>query len=948
MEASTSAQDSPVVLVSHAASDRRWAEWLAWRMQAGGFEPLLEGWYAVPGVNRLRWLNESLVRADHLVLVLSESYLAESGASLPWQSIVNPTDRRVRLVPVKVDECSPPGLLAGLVTIDLVGLDEENAAATLLSGLGATIRGSAVPTVAPPFPGVSFPGGRPLHGGADVVSPPRELPPATRFFTGRQQEIAELMSGAEAACHAAVAGASVVLSVHGMAGVGKTALALRVAHDLADRFPDGCLFLDLHGATPSVDPIEPDAALGELLRRVGVPGAQIPPALDARAALYRGRLAGTRTLVVLDNARSAEQVLPLLPAASGCLVIVTSRRRLAALDEARSWHLAVLSPEGARDMLTAVVGADRLAGQDDATTQLVDLCGRLPLALRIAAARLRTRPAWSVADLADRLADHHDRLAALADGERGVAAAFAVSYRDLTGEAQRMLRRLGLHPGVEMDTHAAAALTGVTPAQADRACEHLLDVHLLLEAGRDRYRFHDLVRAFARERAGDEDSESLCLQSTGVLFDHYVSTAAAAVRTLFPTEVDHLPQVRPLYVQPRWSGDRQGARHWLDLERANLVRVAAQANVHGWRHALDLAAILFRYLDLGAHLTEAAALYTDARDAARTLGDHAQHAHVLTSLASISRHQGRYADAAVHAREALTLFQMIGDERGESRALTALGIIYWRQGRYDEALTHNQRAFDLCQKTGDRRGQARALGNIGHVHWRQGRYILAIDHQQRALELHRLTGDTRGQAHTLGNLGNVYCHQGDHALAVDHHRRALALYLTLPDRNGEADALTNLGLVHHAQGRHDDAERHHRQALDLYEEIGDCNGQARAHNGLAEHLHTIGHPEQARHHHALALTLTLATQDSYEQARSHAGLGRALDDLGNHDTAREHWRSARDIYAALDVPEADEANSALKMPISTKRTSRIPASGLTEDHGPSPPKVHQSPSSHPG
>jgi tetratricopeptide (TPR) repeat protein len=922
MGARTSAQNSPVVLVSHAASDRRWAEWLAWRMQAVGFEPLLEGWHAVPGVNRLRWLNESLVRADWLVLVLSERYLAESGASLPWPSIVNPTDRRVRLVPVKVGECSPPGLLASLVTIDLVGLDEESAGATLLSGLGASIRGSAVPTVAPPFPGVPFPGGRPLPGGVDVVSPPRELPPATRFFTGRQQQIAELMSGAEAAWRnggrATVTGASVILSVHGMAGVGKTTLALRVAHELADRFPDGCLFLDLHGATPSVDPIEPDAALGELLRRVGVPGAQIPPALEARAALYRGRLAGTRTLVVLDNARSAEQVLPLLPAASGCLVIVTSRRRLAALDEARSSRLEVLPPQGARDMLTAVVGADRLAGQDDATMRLVDLCGRLPLALRIAAARLRTRPAWSVADLADRLADHHDRLAALEDGERGVAAAFAVSYRDLTGESQRMLRRLGLHPGVEMDTHAAAALAGVTPAQADRACGHLLDVHLLLEAGRDRYRFHDLVRAFARERAGDEDSETECLQSTRVLFDHYVSTAATAVRTLFPTEVDHLPPVQPPYVQPRWSGDRQGARRWLDLERANLVRVAAQAYVHGWRHALELAAILFRYLDLGAHLTEAVAVYTAARDTARALGDHAQHAHVLTSLAGICRHQGRYADAAEHAREALTLFQQIGDERGESRALTALGIIYWRQGRYDEALIHNQRAFDLCEKSGDKRGQARALGNIGHVHWRQGRYTLAVDHQQRALELHRLTGDTRGQAHALGNLGNVYCQQGDHDLAADHHRQALALYLALADRNGEADALTNLGLVHHAQGRHDDAARHHRQALDLYEEIGDQNGQARARNGLAEHLHTAGHPEQARHHHALALTLTLATQDSYEKARSHAGLGRALDELGNHDTAREHWRAARDIYAALDVPETNEANSALKMPTSTR------------------------------
>ncbi|WP_308301726.1 tetratricopeptide repeat protein [Frankia umida] len=900
-----------MVLVSHAVSDRRWAAWLAWTLQAGGCEPLLEEWHVVPGMNRMRWLNESLAQADHLVLVLSGSYLASGEVSLPWQSIVSPTDHAVRLVPVKVDACSPAGLLATLVTIDLVGLEEEEAAAALLSGMGATLQGSAAPTAAPPFPGGSVPDGRPRIHQPGVVTPPRDLPPRTRFFTGRQQEITELVSLADMACrqdsHAAVTGASVILSVHGMAGVGKTTLALHTAHELADRFPDGSLFLDLHGATPSVDPTEPVTALGELLRRLGVPGEQIPPTPEARAALYRGRLAGTRTLVVLDNARSTDQVLALLPATAGCLVIVTSRRRLAALDEAHAWYLDVPSLEVARDMLTAVVGAARLAGDDDATTRLVDLCGRLPLALRIAAARLQARPTWSVADLADRLANQHDRLAALHDSERGVAAAFAVSYRDLTGESRRILRRLGLHPGAEMDTHAAAALAGVTPAQAERACEHLLDVHLLVEAGPDRYRFHDLVRAFARERAHDEDSEALRLQSVGVLFDHYVSAAAAAVRLLFPTEVDHLPSVRPPDAPPRWSGDRQGARRWLDLERANLVRVAAQANQHGGRHALDLAAILFRYLDLGAHLAEAVALYTDACDTARTLGDHTQHAHVLTSLAGIHRHQGRYGHAADNARTALTLFQEIGDEHGESRALTALGIIYWRQGRYDQALTHNQRAWTLCQQSGDQRGQARALANIGHVHWRQGQYTQAVDHQQRALELYRLVDDTRGQAHALGNLGNVYCHQGRHDLAADHHRRALALYLALADRNGEADALTNLGLVLHAQGLPHDAARHHRQALALYEEIGDRNGQARAHNGLAEHLHATGHPEPARRHHARALTLTFATQDSYEQARSHAGLGRTLDDLGDRDTAHEHWQSAHDLYAALEAPEADEA-----------------------------------------
>jgi tetratricopeptide (TPR) repeat protein len=915
MGADASAQTPPVVFVSHATADRRWADWLAWRLRASGFEPLLEAWHAVPGVSRTRWLNEALVRADRLLLVLSESYLAEVGASLPWQAAFDATDHR--LVPVKVGVCSARGLLANLVAIDLVGLDEEDAATALLTGLGAAVQGSAVPLAAPPFPGVSFPGGSHLPGRPGVASPPQDLPPRTRFFTGRQGEVTQLLSIAGGASvdggRGAVAGASVILSVHGMAGIGKTTLALHAAHELAGRFPDGCLFLDLHGSTPSVDPMEPGAALEELLRRLGVPGERIPYSLDARAALYRSRLTGTRTLLVLDNARSTDQILPLLPAAVGCLVIVTSRRRLTALDEARSWHLKVLPPPEARAMFTAVVGADRFAGQDDATTRLIELCGRLPLALRIAAARLRARPAWSVADLADRLADQRDRLAELHDSERGVAATFAVSYRDLTGEQRRTLRALGLHPGVEMDTHAAAALAGVTPTQADRTCGHLLDVHLLAEAGRDRYRFHDLVRAFARERAHAEDTEPVRLRALTVLFDHYVSTAAIASRLLFPSEVNHLPPVGPPYAAPSWSGDPHGARRWLDLERANLVHVGVHATSHGWRHTTDLAAVLFRYLDLGAHLTEAVTLYTHARDTARANGDRAQEAHVLTSLAGIHRHQGQYERAAEDARHALALFQEIGDEHGRGRALTALGIIYWRQGRYERALAHNQRAFELYQQIGDQRGQARALGNIGHVHWRQGRYELAVDHQRRAFDLYQRTDDPRGQAHALGNLGNVYCYQGEYDLAARHHQQALDLYRSLADRNGEADALTNLGLVYHAQGRHHKAAHHHQQALDLYEEIGDRNGQARAHNGLAEHLHATGHPEQARHHHAHALTLTLDTQDRYEQARSHAGLGRAHQHLGDHDTAHNHWQSARDIYTELNAPEVREANEALQI-----------------------------------
>ncbi len=631
------------VFVSYAAADRRWAEWVAWQLRACGFEPLLEAWHAVPGMNLVQWLDSVLVRADRLLLVLSESYLTETAASVQWQAGFSVTDNR--LVPVKVGACSPRGLLANLMVIDLVGLDEEDSTTALLEGLRAVARGSAMPEGAPSFPGV------PLPERTDAAFPPQELPPGTRFFTGRQQEVTQVLSlGREVADggRTAPGGVVVLLAVDGMAGIGKTALALHAAHQLSASFPDGCLFLDLHGSTPSVEAMEPGSALDELLRRLGVPGEQIPHALDARTALYRSRLTGTRTLIVLDNARSSEQIRPLLPAAPRCLVLVTSRRRLTALDEARSVRLDVLPHSDALTMFTAIVGAGRLAGQGEATGRMIDLCGRLPLALRIAAARLRARPPWTVADLADLLADHHGRLAELDDSERSVAAAFAVSYRDLTRDQQQMLRGLGLHPGVEMDAYAAAALTGTTAVQARRLCGHLLDAHLLTESVRDRYRFHDLVRAFAHERAVTEDAEPVRWRALTVLFDHYVSTAALATRLLFPTEVDHLPPARTPVPVPGWSTDAQGARRWLDLERANLVHVGAHAATHGWhRHTTDLAAILFRYLDLGAHLTEATVLYTHACRAARARGDRAGEAHVLASLAGIHRHQGQYQRAAL-------------------------------------------------------------------------------------------------------------------------------------------------------------------------------------------------------------------------------------------------------------------------------------------------------------
>ncbi|MFD0689170.1 tetratricopeptide repeat protein [Actinomadura fibrosa] len=734
----------------------------------------------------------------------------------------------------------------------------------------------------------------------DPWSPPWQLPADTVHFTGRSAELSRLLalgSGARRPVGAAMVGA-----IDGMAGIGKTALAVHAAHRLADRFTDGCLFLDLHGYTQSVAPLSPAEALERLLRALGVPGRRIPGGVDERAALYRGRLAGSRTLIVLDNAAGAEHVRPLLPAEPNCLVLVTSRRRLASLDETLPISLDVLGPADGLALLAASAGR-RLAGAGEraAARQVVDLCGRLPLAIRIATARLRSRPAWTVADLARSLAERHGALARLDDGERDVAAAFSLSYGALTSGQRRMFRRFALHPGREGGTHAAAALAGTTVAQAERLCEDLLDAHLLHQSAPGRYGYHDLIRDFAVEAAATEEPPDRCRAAVTSLLDHYVATASAAMRVLYPDEEDRRPRVPATRSPVPPVTEPAAALAWLDVERPNLVAACAHGTAHGWpERTTRLAAVLFRYLDVGGHLADAEAVYGHARQAAEDAGDRTSEAHVLTSLGGVYWNQGRYEHAAQAVQDALAIFQATGDRFGQARALGNLGLIYWRQGRYPQAADHSRQALALHRGSGDLAGQARALGNLGLVRWRQGENGKAIRAVRQAMACYGKLGDRRGEARMLGNLGNVRHHQGRHAQAVHHHRRALALYRELGDRVGEADALTNLGLPLRRQGHVQQAADHHREALALYRRLGDRNGQARALNGLAEALTELGHTARARTHHDLALTFTLGTGDPYEQARAHTGLA-----ITHHGTAaRDHAQRALAIYTDLGVPEA--------------------------------------------
>jgi tetratricopeptide (TPR) repeat protein/transcriptional regulator with XRE-family HTH domain len=704
---------------------------------------------------------------------------------------------------------------------------------------------------------------------------PRHLPAATAGFTGRAGELSTLTGLLDAG---GLPGTMVISAIGGTAGVGKTALALHWAHQVASRFPDGQLYVNLRGYDPG-QPLAPADALAGFLRALGVPGRDIPPLAGERAANYRSLLAGRRMLVLLDNASSAEQVRPLLPATPDCVTVVTSRDALAGLvarDGARRLDLDLLSAADANQLLVTLIG-DRAAADPGATGALAAACVRLPLALRIAAELAATRPAIPVAGLVAELAGERRRLDLLdagGDPRTAVRAVFSWSYRQLGPDAARMFRLAGLHPSPGFDSYAAAALAGTDAAQARHLLGLLARAHLIGATGPGRLGLHDLLREYASELAAGHDGQDEGRAALTRLFDHYLHTAATAMDTLHPAERHRRPRVPAPDTPAPPLRDPADAAAWLEASRSTLVEVVAYAAGHGWpRHATRLAATLSRYLDTGGHVSEAIAVHTSARRAA---------------------HQA-------------------GDLGGEADALTGLGIVDWTQGRYQQAADLFRRALALYQETGDRAGEARALNNIGIADGLQGRHREASRHFRRALTLYRASGDRTGEARALTNLGVARRNEGHYAEATEHLRRALDLHRTAGSRSGEAEVLTELGGVELREGRPDEAAGHFRQALTLFRETGAEARAAYALNGLGEACLAAGQPEQARAQHAAALTLASQAADKREQARAHDGLGRAHHDLGGLGQAGRHWRQALALYTDLGADEADQVRARLTL-----------------------------------
>nr|MDT0660616.1 tetratricopeptide repeat protein [Micromonospora sp. DSM 115978] len=740
------------------------------------------------------------------------------------------------------------------------------------------------------------------------------LPADIDGFTGRAAELARLrhLVRPDPADRPAGEPARVV-TIEGMAGVGKTQLAVHAAHRLVrDRPFDRVLFVDLRGfhPDPGQPPADPGAVLDSFLRLLEVPGQRIPHSLDDRVAAYRGKLAGRRVLVVLDNAADEDQVDPLLPGLPGSLTLVTSRRRLAALRPTLHLRVDVFAQREATDYLRRAV-PDVPVGEDPgALDRIARRCGRLPLALGLLAAHLRTKPGWTCTDHADWLDQRHQshRL----DSE--VELALAMSYLSLPPPRRQLFRLLAVHPGHDIDPYAAAALAGMDLETATGGLRRLVDEHLLRQGCPGRYGFHDLVRAFAADRGRDEDRPALRRDAVGRLLDYYLTAAAAAMDTLVPAERHRRPRPAPAAPPTVPPGlDEPGpAREWLDSERVNLIAAIGHAATDGWpRHTTDLAATLFRYLETRGEHGDAVAVHSHAWHAARELGDPAAEAQALTDLGVVVRHLGNYPLALDHLRRAVALSERAGHRDGTARALANLGLVHRRLGEYPQAIEHYERAREVFQEIGDRVGEAHADTFTGVVYELSGRLDLAAEHQHRALVLCREIGDRMGEAYALGNLGFVYQRLGRYPAAVDHLEQALAVCLQLGDRYGQGHAYTDLGVVHLKLGRVPEAIDHHHRALAVFQEIGDRGGEAEAHNGLGEALLAAGRPDDARAAYATALAVASDLGDRYEQARAHDGLAHAHRIGGQDGEARREWVRALAHFVDLGAPEADQVRRSL-------------------------------------
>ena len=717
-----------------------------------------------------------------------------------------------------------PGAELRQLHADLLAKDTAPAGVITVS-----IPGGATPPWTPPLlgglPAPPDPPGPARRGRPAPALRPAQLPADIADFTGRDEQVkrlSDLLSGTGATGDP---GAVRIAVVAGSGGLGKTSLAVHAAHRVRRRFPDGQLYVDLLGATAA--PLLPGDVLARFLRDLGVDGRDVPVDEDERAARYRTTLAHRRMLVVLDNARDAAQVRPLLPGSASSAVLVTTRNRMPDLASTKLVDLNVLDDDEALKLFVKVVGEERAAAEPEATAELLDACAGLPLAIRICAARLVTRSGWTIRAMAGRLTNEHRRLDEMRAGDLAVRASFEVSFTSLPLSTDKQgidpalaFRLLGLWPGPSISAAAAAALFGVPEYSAEDALEVLVDTHLLESVTTDRYRFHDLLRVYAAERAEADLPAAERDAAVTRLLTWYMRTADAAATAVSPHRYN-IPLEPAADSAPLAFADVDDALAWYDSERANLVAATRQAAGSGldevaWR----LPAPLFTMFNRRGNWADCIATHRVALESARRAGHRPGEAWVLNNLGEALGFT-RETEGIAHLEQALMIRREIGDRKGEAQTANNLADAYVILDRKDEALDLLRRALELNRETGNRYGEGVALNNLGEAFLDLGRTEEAIDCFHRANRTFAEIKVPHGVGYALHNVGRSYLSLGRDAEALEHLRQALAVHRATGDRHREAFTLRFLGVAQSRTARPAEAEVSWAQAAAIFDDLGD-------------------------------------------------------------------------------------------------------------------------------
>ncbi|MFB9909526.1 AfsR/SARP family transcriptional regulator [Allokutzneria oryzae] len=696
-----------------------------------------------------------------------------------------------------------------------------------------------------------------------------QLPPDTPDFTGRAPQLSEVLGVL------AEPGRMPVAIVVGAPGIGKTTLATHAAHKARTRFPDGQLHVDLGGTSRA--PRDPGTVLAEFLRALGVPGAAVPEGTHERAARFRSMLADRRMLVVLDDAANAAQVRPLLPATAGCAVLVTSRSRIAELPGAHQVELGVFTPAEAVTLLGSIAGQERVAGDDESADRLLRACGHLPLAIRIAGAKLAGRQGWPLRVLADRLDDESRRLNELRLGELGVRASMDLSYRGLDPQAARAMRLLGLLEGPSQPGWVVGALLGTE--DYDDALDALVDANLLRLAGVDcagqpRYAMADLLRVYAREMLRADPAAER---------EAAVERVAGGWLTLAERACAHLPTsifAPATGAAPRWSPEAAVLRlvtadpvGWLTAETQALVAAVE----HGPRGAAqELAACLVPWFDLRSHFDEWRRTHEAALAGALEDHDRWGEAVLLRGLGQLALYQDRYPEAVEQFQRSRGLFDSVGDEHGAAIAVSGLAAVDRVLGRTEEARRNCTAALRMFVNAGDRHGEAYARNVLGVIHLAEGKHAAALGEFSSALRLSRALADRHREAHVLHELGRLHFTLGRTSAAVAETERALGIFEAIGDTQGEVYARQQLGDMHAQLGDEARAAALLRTALEGHRRIGDRRGEASTAQALGELHQAAGRLDPARTHLALARQLWRelgAEEQASELSTTLAALG---------------------------------------------------------------------------